>query len=296
MSEKKVPEPLQNLVRDLRDRRLLPIVIVLIVALIAIPVLLATDPEAPAPTSATLSSADAAAGIDGAEITDPVVLAEVPGIRNFHERLDRFRKQNPFEQQLTGVPKSLADAQAKAEAEAKQAIGDAGGSGAGTADAGNGATGTHTPTQPADPRSSRTHTGGSSGTTTKTYGYFWKIDAKVGVVGDAKQKTGIDQLEFLPGKSHPVVQFIQGVGESAAIFVVSRSVGDTHGDGKCRPHPDNCQFVALEVGKSQTFRYEPDGLQYKIKLTGVHLERREIDPKDAGQMSGDGLDAFLSGG
>lgn len=286
MKKEQVPEPLQNLYRDLRDRRLLPLVVVLLAAIVAIPILLSTDPETTAPATATLSSADAAGDVEGAEITDPVVLAEVPGIRNFRERLDSFRKENPFRQQLTGLPKSVADAQAKAEDQAKQAVGDATASGSGTASG----TGTDTVT------GSGTGTSEVPPTTTKTYGYFWKIDAKVGVVGDAKEKTGVDELAFLPGKSHPVVQFIQGIGESAAIFVVSRSVGDTHGDGRCRPHPDNCQFLALEVGQSQTFEYEPDGLPYKIKLTGVHLERKQIDPKDKEALAGDGLDSFLSGG
>jgi hypothetical protein len=277
-----VPEPLQSLYRDLRDRRLLPLVLVLVAAIVAIPILLSTDPESSTPTAATLSSADAAGEIEGAEIADPVVLAEVPGIRNFRERLDSFRRENPFRQQLTGLPKSVAEAHDEVDREAREAVEGLteSGTGTGTTDSGT-STGGETVEPPK--------------TTTKTFGYFWKIDAKVGVVGEAKKKTGVEMLEFLPGRSHPVVQFIQGIGESGAIFVVSRSVGDTHGDGKCRPRPDNCQFVALEVGQARTFHYEPDGLQYKIKLTGVHLERKEIDPDDVDAFTGDGLDSFLSG-
>ncbi len=290
-----VPKPLENVFRDLRDRRLLPLVVVLIAAIVAIPLLLSTDPEAPRRcTRGTLSSAESAQDIGGAEITDPVVLAEVPGIRNYRKRLDSFSEQNPFEQQLTGVPKSIADAQAEAEAEAKDAVDDATARrDGGTGDTGDGGSTVGDTGGSADPGTATT---GAPETTTKTYGYFWTIDAKVGVVGEAKEKTGVEMLDYLPGKSHPVVQFIRGVGESSAVFVVSRSVGDTHGDGRCRPHPDNCQFLALDVGESRTLEYEPDGLQYKIKLTGVHLERREIDPKDAEKFAGDGLGAFVSGG
>ncbi len=291
-----IPEPLKNVFRDLRDRRLLPLVLLLIAAIIAIPLLLSKDPEDPAVTTGALSSAESARDIGGAEITDPVVLAEVPGIRNYRKRLDSFSEQNPFEQQLTGVPKAIADAQDEAEAEAKDAVGDATGagtgSGSGSGTGGSGATAGET----GGSADSGTATNEVPKTTTKTYGYFWTIDAKAGVVGEAKKKSGLEMLDFVPGKSHPVVQFIRGVGESAAVFVVSRSVGDTYGDGRCRPHPDDCQFLALDVGESRTLEYEPDGRRYKIKLTGVHLERREIDPKDAEKFAGDGLGAFVSGG
>lgn len=286
-----IPEPLKNVFRDLRDRRLLPLVIVLVAAIIAIPLLLSADAESPPVTRGSLSSAESAQGFGGAEITDPVVLAEVPGIRNYRKRLDSFQEQNPFEQQLTGVPKEIADAQAQVEADAKDAVDGAttgGGSGAttGGSTTGDVATGT-------DPGAATTDVPDS---TQKTFGYFWTIDAKAGVVGEAKEKNGVEMLDFLPGESHPAVQFIRGVGESSAVFVVSRSVGDTHGDGKCRPHPDDCQFLALDVGESRTLEYEPDGLQYKIKLTGVHLERREIDAKDAESLAGDSLGSFVSGG
>lgn len=291
MSEQ-IPEPLKNVFRDLRERRLLPLVIVLIAAIVAVPLLLSAGSEAPPVTQGTLSSAESAQLSGGAEITDAVVLAEVPGIRNYRKRLDSFHEQNPFEQQLTGVPKAVADAQAKAEAEATDAVDGAttGGSESG------GATGGSTTDDAATGTDPGTATTDVPKSTKKTFGYFWTIDAKAGVVGEAKEKNGVEMLDFLPGESHPVVQFIRGVGETSAVFVVSRSVGDTHGDGKCRPRPDDCQFLALDVGESRTLEYEPDGLQYKIKLTGVHLERREIDAKDAASLAGNSLGSFVPGG
>ena len=285
---KSLPTPIQNLVTDMRNRKMLPLVILLLLAIVAIPFLLGEDPPPPpSTTSASVSSADAA-DFEGAEITDPVVLAEVPGIRDFRKRLSSFQKQNPFKQQLSGNPKSAK----------KGGGGKHGGTGAGTTPV------TSTPTTPTtnptgtDPGTGSDPGTGTGGGTIKQYLYYWEIDAKVGAVGKADKKTGIKQLEFLPGNSHPVVQFIRGVDEASALFVVSRSVGDTHGDGRCAPRPNDCQFLALEPGQSQTFQYEPNGLQYKIKLTAVHLKRKQIDPDNPAGFAStdDALNAFASGG
>ena len=71
---------------------MLPLVALLVVAIIAIPFLLGKDPAPPpVPAGAAVTSADAA-DFEGAEITDPVVLAEVPGIRDFRKRLSRLHR------------------------------------------------------------------------------------------------------------------------------------------------------------------------------------------------------------
>ena len=80
-----MPNPIKNLFQDLRNRKMLPLVALLIVAIIAVPLLLKTDAEQAPPTA--LGTADTAGDVPGSEITDPVVLAEVPGIRDYHKRL-----------------------------------------------------------------------------------------------------------------------------------------------------------------------------------------------------------------
>jgi len=279
-----MPDPIKNLFQDLRNRKMLPLVALLIVAIIAVPLLLKTDP-AEAPPSSDLTSG-AATDIEGAEIADPVVLTEVPGIRDYHERLAELQKANPFKQQFTAAPKSVS----KAEDEAASGT-DTTGAGTST-DTGTGSTDSTTP----DSTTPDTTTPDPG--TRKTYLYYWEIDAKAGVVGQGEKKNGIGQLEYVPGKSHPILQFIRGVGEEAAIFVVSRSVGDTHGDGNCQPRPEDCQFLKLKLGESTTFNYEPNGLDYRIKLTGVHLLRKEIDPNNPTGASApvDDFGQFSAGG
>jgi hypothetical protein len=219
--------------------------------------------------------------IEGADIASPVVLAEVPGIRNFKKRLADFQKQNPFQQQFTGLPKSLrgqdreaaeeaADAagfpEAKAAADAAEAAAEEA-AGGGDGSTGTGDTGT-----------------GDSGV--RKYRIEWKIDVKAGVVGDAKQKDGLPQLSFVPNDEHPVLQFIQGASTTSAIFVVSRSVGETYGDGECAPQKNDCQFLLLEIGQARTFEYEPDGRRYKVKLTGVERIKREVSEEPLSGFAG----------
>ena len=100
----KVPKKVNDLYLDLRDKRLLPVVALLLVMLIAIPFLLGGSTEEP--LSAPVSGSASAADIESAVQLAPFVTSEVTGIREFDERLSDFTRRNPFKQQLTGLPKS----------------------------------------------------------------------------------------------------------------------------------------------------------------------------------------------
>jgi hypothetical protein len=102
--EMKVPPFLSDLYADLRDRRLLPLVALILVAIVAAPVLLAGDPPEPEPVPAPVvgGSAPAAQSLT-------VVKAE-PGLRNYKKRLAHRSPTNPFKQRFAGSP-SLKGAQ-----------------------------------------------------------------------------------------------------------------------------------------------------------------------------------------
>src|SRR6266571_5111065 len=85
MKKIQTPAFLNNLYRDMRDRRLLLPALALIFALIAVPVALssssATTAPPPAPAATGGSARDAA--------TSPAVLTEQLGVTNYRQRLDR---------------------------------------------------------------------------------------------------------------------------------------------------------------------------------------------------------------
>lgn len=109
----KVPDALVDLYYDLRDRRLLPLVALLLVAIVAAPLLLSEGggseaPESPSPvTPATQTTSDVSGG--GSKLT---VVKVDPGIRNPRKRLSGRREKDPFTQQYTGANAGGASAAA----------------------------------------------------------------------------------------------------------------------------------------------------------------------------------------
>jgi hypothetical protein len=272
----------RNLWADLRDRGLLPIIGLLVVALIAIPLLLGSggsDSVAPPPAGPASASAAPLPGIE----TRPVVIASPAELRSYKKRLAAFNSRNPFH------PNGL-----------KKGPGDGSGSGSDSTvpsatSTDPGVTGTtttpeSTPTTPAGtsvPPSNPTGpsgSDGSSGNDGSSGGQLIsiRIDVEAGKAGHLKEINDVKSLDFLPDPQHPVVQYIGGDFDlTKAAFVVSSGIEATHGEGKCAPSPDNCQFLMLKVGQTQHFVYRAE--KYDLKLVEV---KEHVTPlKDSAEPS-----------
>ena len=86
------------------------------------------------------------------------------------------------------------------------------------------------------------------------------------------------ELEVLPGKKTPLVVY-DGVSEDekSAVFLLSRDVVKTDGDGACKPSRSDCQVLTLGVDQQRKFWYAPDGgppVEYVLKL---HEIERIVD-------------------
>lgn len=262
---------LNDLYRDLRDRRLLPVVIVLGVAIVAVPFLLGGGSETQVAT-APVSTADTPAG--GAESLSPVVLADVPGLRDYRQRLSRFNRRDPFKQQMTGT-----DTAQGGKGNLEQ-------TGSTTVDTSSSSSTSSTSGTSTDSTTS-TDTGGSSpGGTVPPDGNHGNgsgkpedrvmvttIDVRVGRVGKTKVLKGVESLQFLPGDKRPVVQFVEGDSDGThAAFVVSAEVTKSEGDGKCDPGRNDCQFLLMEKGDVQTFVYGEAQETYRLQLLAIHRD------------------------
>src|SRR5690348_17323257 len=98
----KVPQPLVDLYWDLRDRHLLPVVGLVLVAIVAVPFLLSeSNEEAPAPVvpSGGAPSPEPIAGASGSRLT---VVQSEPGLRAYKKRLKDDSPTDPFKQRYTG--------------------------------------------------------------------------------------------------------------------------------------------------------------------------------------------------
>jgi hypothetical protein len=94
----KVPPVLSDLYWDLRDRRLLPLVGLLIVAIIAAPILLGNKSSSSSGPTAAPRIGGTAGASGGDRLT---VVAAQPGLRNPKKRFAHRKPTNPFKQRFT---------------------------------------------------------------------------------------------------------------------------------------------------------------------------------------------------
>lgn len=259
----KVPDAVADLYYDLRDRRLLPLVVLILVAIVAAPFLLGgsaeeSDPAPPPPIG----------GLEGAESSSLTVAEAQPGLRDFRKRLSGHTPTDPFKQRFTGPPANggLPDT---ASTSSTGSEGSSGTSGSGTsietAPPGDGGTGS-------DP-SDVVEEGGLR---------LYTFAAKVRIIGTrtradgSKDKSEPETREevipptALPSAKAQVVTFM-GISPKTRnpLFLVSDDVEAVFGEAKCISGSEECQLLEVELGLPTTFVHEPTGTRYKITVLKV---------------------------
>lgn len=258
----------KDLVQDLRDRSLLIPAIALVVLIVAVPVLLGSGGSGDS-SSSTPPAPTAPGSMSGSAEIDPVVLAEVPGLRDYKKRLNGDEGRNPFIQQSVDQPSDEGDG------------GNGGGSGSGaSASSSSSSTASSTDSSAstgASPSTSSTST--APGTTPDTGStkppkdklVKYTIDVRVGRAGKTKVLKDVEPLQLLPGDKRPVVQYVNtSVDGDRAGFVVSPLVTAADGDGKCDPGRNNCQFLFLEEGQIQKLVYGDKQETYRVELLRIN--------------------------
>ena len=215
---------IRDLLNDLVERRLWPVALLLVAALVAVPLVLAKSAppdngsDSPAAIAAQAAVADAAA--KPADEVAVSVAAQAPHGAPLHGKA-----KNPFKQQHV-----------KKEPKAGNAISPANGapvSGGATPGTGGGpATGPN----PGHP-------------TGKTY-TIAAIDVRFGKAGGRLRSiTDVPRLTPLPNASNPVAIFLgMRKDHETAVFMISSDVR-VQGDGKCVPSKDDCEAIELKQGQ-----------------------------------------------
>jgi hypothetical protein len=274
----KVPAVVEDIYRDLRDRRLLPLVGLLLVAIIAVPILLSTgdtQTSTAAPT-AEIVPADAPEA-------QAAVLAENPGLRDYRERLDALKAQNPFEQQfeVTG----LEGTEVQSGTPSVDSVTSGGGEVAagGTSDPATTPSSDSTSTSEPSPDTS-TGSSGSAGTDTDSTSepevqfYGFKADLQYGVEGDVKEHRNVKYLDMLS----PVGTLLgASIDAKKVVFGLSSSVVSVDGDGECVPAPDACEFLTLEEGKSAVLTYQRPNTEpatYRLSVDDIRIVKLKEPP------------------
>ena len=254
-----VPAFASDIYYELRDRRLLPLVAFLLVAIVAVPIALSEGPSEEEENAAAVAGMAGASAAPASKQTK-VVAKVLPGLRDYEKRLSHRSESNPFE------PTGEAGAEVTGEGESS------GEEASEVLSSGEEET-TETFNPPVEPGSADNI----------TY-YSFAIDVRVtpvasnGVPSKAEPtvRRNLPELTMLPGRETPAVVFM-GVTKDRekALMLVSSQVIGSFGDNVCAVGGDSCELIALEPGVPQTFVYGGNERVFRIELLKVALIRSD---------------------
>ena len=239
----------RSLFSELMERRLWPVAVALLVALVAVPLLLSK----PASDSTSASPAPPAAGLlsgNSAKVlgeTRPAVSVQADN-GSIRKHVDRLDRKNPFIQQARG------------------------GSGGGgeTAQLPTSATtgGGTTPTSGTTPPTTTTPTS----TTPKLYRYVAKV--KFGKIGSTKSKS-VDPGQFLPSETNPVLLYIAATNDGDKAMFVVTSGATARGDAECKPSTSDCQLLTMKKDNVEFIEVSVSAdevVTYELELVDIVLK------------------------
>jgi hypothetical protein len=265
LSELKVPQVLQDLYLDLRDRRLLPVIALVIVAIAAVPFLLGESEKPPKP----IAPSPGASGPSAREASLTVLPAE-PGLREPSKRLAHRAPKNPFNQQYT----------APVFNEGSAPIEESSGGGTSVTGTGGGETGGGSSSPESVPVPVPSGSGSGSLQPGEVRLISFAIDIRVAhteVTESGTKKMGawetreeVERGTPLPGKKAPVLTFL-GVDTALknAFMLVSTEATSLYGDNECAAGTSTCQLLTLEPKTPEIVEFGENGVRYKFELLKV---------------------------
>jgi len=253
---------LLDLWHDLRAKRLWPVVVVLVMALVAVPVVLSRSSETPA--AAPVKAVRTAPDPKDLKALANVKLTETDESRG--SSLDTFDPANPFR-----PPKAIekrtregdgVGSTVTSEGSTGADDGSSGGGGSTGGDTGLTGGGDTGSTGGGDTGS----TGGDTPTTTTQYRYV--VDLTFTANGRTRHIKSMERLEMLPSEASPLLLFL-GVSANAgnAVFLVDSTL-EAAGEGSCKPRAAECAFLYIGAGSEHEFTNE-DGDSYTLRIDEI---------------------------
>ncbi|MGZ6640606.1 MAG: hypothetical protein ACXVFT_02070 [Solirubrobacteraceae bacterium] len=246
----------RNIARDLVEKRLWPVAVALVAALVALPILLGGGSTAAVPAPGATAAAPAGAAPAGGQAA---VSLDTTLPAGEHDRGGKVR--NPFKQ-----PKVAAAKTATPSGTSTTSTSSAGGGGAGTP-ASTGGTPTTTGTSP-----SGTTTPGTTATKPDSLDTY-RLTLRFGQAGSLRTMRDLARLSPLPSDSNPFFVYLGVLKDGkTAVFLISSDVVAT-GDGKCRPSANNCETVEVQEGDTEFFDMEKGGQPVQYEMDVLHLDK-----------------------
>jgi hypothetical protein len=277
LREIRVPAVLSDLFYDLRERRLLPLVALVLVAVAAVPFLLSDSSSEPGgDANANGSAAESEAGAKTSQLT--VVRAD-HGLRVPHKRLGHLSPTDPFRQQYTGpaggeavnqtsTSTSTTSTSTSTSTSVPTETGQSGGGGSGGA----------SPSQPSGSdvpdHAVTVFTFAADVTIVKTTTAENGLKAQ----GEPERRERVLPGTTLPGKQTQVVTYF-GISPKTKkpLFLIGEGVTSIFGEADCLAGAGNCQLLELEPKFPVTLVYGPNDVRYKITVL-------DVDPVSTGHF------------
>lgn len=274
MPDLKVPAAVADLYFDLRERRLLPLIALVIVAIVAVPFLLGSDPEPVVPPPVTGDVAG-----DETTTTSFTVVEAKPGLRAPGKRLDARTPTNPFKQRYTSLPKeaqlestTTGSPESEGSGDIANEVEEVEGTSGPVPGGGSGAA-----APPSGPDSPGLHF------------FAFRPDIRFGVAGSGE----LSEYKELPlgavlPEKNPVVAFL-AVSESGkrAFFHVSTEVALVKGPGHCIGGPQSCSLLSLKEGQAADILTGKPDRSFRLKVERIEFVEVER-PNPAGASSAGG--------
>jgi hypothetical protein len=254
---------------DLRAKRLWPLAVVLALALVAVPVLLAKPAEEPgAPPRAAVAKSSNSDQEQLGRFAKVRVAEEEPGDGS---TLGVFDPDNPFTPP-EGAVKKETDEAPQSDAGPGDSTAPSGDTGSGGGDTGGGGT-----TEPP--------TGGDEGQKQTTTTYRYVIDVTFTANGRTRHIKGLEKLDMLPNQAAPLLIFL-GVTDNGgnAVFLVDSTL-QAAGEGKCKPSGDDCAFLYIGAGSEHEFTND-EGDSYRLRIDEIRKVKVDTSASASSQRKG----------
>jgi hypothetical protein len=287
----KVPDFVLDIYYDLRERHLLPLVAILLVALIALPVVLSSGSDSDEPETAIVTPS---ATVPASKL---VVAKAAPGLRDYRRRL-AGRPKDPFKQHYTGSKGGGSEGVGAAptggeESSATVESSESSGISLETIE-------TPEATSPSESGGEPSESNGEPTESGHLQYYSFAIDVRI-TPGSSEKKepqattrNNLPDMTMLPSRAVPALTFV-GVtkDEKNAVMLVSDQVTGLFGDAKCIEGTERCQLIALEPGIPETVVYGANSRTYRIELMKLRLlktDKPNVAPLGPSKHRGKGTD------
>ena len=276
-----VPGFLADIYWDLRERHLLPLIGLIVVAIVAVPFLLGGG-SGDSVTESPVASGSAAPGSGSSGSATLAVVEAKPGLRDYRKRLAHRSPTDPFVQRFANPPAptggdklnpievSSESTTVTVEGESEAGSGEStGGEPSGGGSEGGGSS------------------GGQGGVTGELTLFAFAIDVKV-VRSGGKHSTSQEKesriehrvlpQEPLPGKNAEVVTYMGISKKGRPLLLVSSGVDSVFGETKCVTGDEICQLIEVEPGFPAVFVYGANEVHYTVNVL-------KIEPVATGETS-----------